>query len=73
MKTIDYDEVYASLSENNFENIESLIVDMKTDQLLGEDAFKLDYLMKKMKKGMESKKYTTRTKRVLNPTNPIRL
>lgn len=73
MKTIDYDEVYASLSENNFENIESLIVDIETDQILGEDAFKLNYLMKKMKKSMESKKYTTRTKRVLNPTNPIRL
>ncbi len=56
MKIIDYDAVYAYLSEKNFENKESLMIDMKNNQLLGEGAFLLDRLMHKMKENIVPKK-----------------
>ncbi len=52
----DNDEVYAYLSEKNFENRESLMIDMENNQLLGEDAFLLDRLMHKMKANVVPKK-----------------
>ena len=52
----DNDKVYAYLSEKNFENRESLMIDIENDQLLGEDAFLLDRLMHKMKANVVPKK-----------------
>ncbi len=69
----DYDEVYADLSEKHFENIESLMIDIEKDQLLGEDAFALDSLMQKMKENVEPENQNRKLKKVKNPTNPIRI
>ena len=73
MEIIDYDEVYAYLSEKNFENIESLMIDIDNDQLLGENAFILDGLLQKMRVNTEYKKRINKTKKVVHPTNPIRI
>ncbi len=66
----NYDEVYAYLSENNFED---QFIDFENDQLLGETAFLLDSLAQRIKRTSVQTSHKNKTKKIENPTNSIRI
>jgi hypothetical protein len=66
----NYDEVYAYLSENNFED---QFIDFENDQLLGEEAFLLDSLVQRMKRTNIQSNHKKKMKKIENPKNPIQI